>query len=1297
MIDFSSVRINRDTKKSNINIEEIDNKKIAIVGIGLKLPKAKSVNEFWSNIAGGEDCVRELSDKRKNMALNMLKAIGIEEETVRFEEAAFIEDIDKFDYAYFNISPKEASIMDPNQRLFLETAIQAIEDAGYGGNKLKGTRTGVYLGYGSETDYKNYISKVEPESLIYSIPGNIRPIIAGRLSYIMDFRGPCMLVDTTCSSSLVAMHLACKAIREGECDSAIVGGIQLHILPYRTAKIGIEASNGRAKTFDDSSDGTGTGEGAVVMMLKPLRAAIEAKDNIYAVIRGSAVNHDGSSIGLTAPNAIAQEDVILRAWEDAEVEADSISYIEAHGTGTKLGDPIEIDGICRAFLMHTNRKSFCGIGSLKSNIGHLDNTAGIAGLLKGTLALKNKQIPPTLHFQRPNRNINFEDSPLYIADQLSEWEAKNTVRRCGVSSFGLSGTNCHMVLEEWVDKKEPPISGQEVNYLFTVSARSLESFKLLIDKYKDYLLSKSSLNPMSLSYTACTGRGHYEYRLAIIYSSLSDLLEKLKDFSALYQSSEKSGIFYGDNSNAPRNKMGEHQEKINGTDMEAIERQAANLTEEYLQSGREEEISYLRELSKLYVDGGYINFEAVFQGKKTRKISLPVYPFRKTRCWVDFSDSKVADYKEKNLYTMRWILHNSDSNREVRDGGLALVIVHGNGHEDRMLEELTNQNISAIKIRLGREYCEKSENEYEVSNGIEDFSRVLEKLKDKHLKYIIFLSDMKKTEKTLYLTDFDEQFNYEVMSAFYLTKALLNSEIAYPLDMVFLSDNVNAVNGQEDILNPLSNSLFGLGKVIEAEYPNITCRAIDMDCKTPWRTVVREIRKSKSCYLTAFRGEQKYQEELGRISPDQVTEGKLNIKDDNVYVITGGAGGIGLKIARFLSSKAKVKIILINRSVMPPKNEWADIAKDNSDLSRARKVRELLEIEKNGSQVFCLKGDVSEEDEISQCIYIVRAKFGKINGIIHAAGVEGNGFLISREEKNFRSVLAPKVKGTWLLDRLTAEDKLDFFVVFSSVNTLMGIPGQGDYTAANSYLDAFSAYRNKKGKTTLAINWAPWEEAGMAKDNNSDFKNGIFKALKTREAIDLFEKALYSDMTRIIVGEINKGGSMYGKSIEDIDFMIQDEVKSEFSKDTKKVLKKKMAEERSVIDIGQIDYPQVERTITEIWKKVLGFEEIDIEENFFQIGGDSIMINRVYSLINDAFPQSISMPELFKYTTILSISKHIYQNSISVLTDNKVPEKETSSETQKDMKDRISQMLEEAKKQNLPLESVMQKYFSMED
>lgn len=1291
MINFRDVKINRDTKESSLNIEEIDNKKIAIVGIGLKLPRAKSANEFWRNIARGDDCVRELSHKRKSMALMMLKAMGIEEETIQFEEAAFIEDIDKFDYSYFNISPKEASIMDPNQRLFLETAIQAMEDAGYGGNKLKGTRTGVYLGYGSETDYKNYISKVEPDSLIYSIPGNIRPIIAGRLSYIMDFRGPSMLVDTTCSSSLVAMHLACKAIREGECNSAIVGGIQLHILPYRTTKIGIEALNGKAKTFDDSADGTGTGEGAVVMMLKPLSVAIEDKDNIYAVIRGSAVNHDGSSIGLTAPNAIAQKDVILRAWEDAEVDADSISYIEAHGTGTKLGDPIEIDGINRAFLSHTNRKSFCGIGSLKSNIGHLDNTAGIAGLLKGALALKNKQIPPTLHFQKPNRSINFEDSPLYIADQLSEWESKNTVRRCGVSSFGLSGTNCHMVLEEWVDKKEQHIIGQEANYLFTVSTRSLESFKQLIDEYKDYLLSKPNLNPMSLSYTSCTGRGHYEYRLAIIYSSLTDLLEKLKNFSDTYQSREKSDIFYKDKSSAPRNKMGDHH-----IDMETIERQVANLTEEYLQSGRQEGISYLREISKLYVDGGDINFEAVFQGKKTKKISLPVYPFLKTRCWVDLCDRKIDGNKENSLYTMRWISQNSDSDSAVRDGGSALVITHGSGHEDKMLEELTKQNIDATKIYVGKEYCEKSENEYEVSNGVEDFSKVFEKLKGKKFNYIIFISEMNKKAKYSNLTGFDEEFNYEVMSAFYMIKAFLNNDITYPLDMVFLSNNVNEVNGEEDILNPLSNNLFGLGKVIEAEYPNITCRAIDMDSKTPWKTVIEEIRKFKTCYMTAFRGEQKYLEELGRISPDQVTEGKLNIKDENVYVITGGAGGIGIKLAHFLSSKAKVKIILINRSTMPPKNEWTDIAKDNTDLSKSGRIKEMLEIEKNGSQVICLKGDVSKEDEISQCINMCRTMFGKINGIIHAAGVEGNGFLISKEEKNFRSVLAPKVRGTWLLDRLTADDNLDFFVVFSSVNTLMGIPGQGDYTAGNSYLDAFSAYRNKKGRTTLAINWAPWGEVGMARDNNSDFKNGIFKALETRDAIDFFEKALCSDMTRIIVGELNKDGMMYGKSIEDIDFMIQDEIKSVFSKDTKKVLKKKVPEEKAIIDIGQIDYTQIERTVTEIWKKVLGFEEINIEENFFQIGGDSIMINRVYSLINDAFPQSISMPELFKYTTILSISKHIHQSFISSLTENNVPKKGTNSETHKDMKGRISEMLEEAMRQNLPLESVIQKYSSME-
>lgn len=316
-MDFQSIKLNRKPAAAleDVAFDTVPSQDIAIIGIAVKLPLADTLDQFAINLKTGRDCVRSIPQLRKQDTDSHFKQLGRDPKELVYGEAAYLDEIDKFDYSFFKLSPKEASLLDPNQRLFLQTAWSAIEDAGYGGGKLGGSRTGVYLGYGSDADYLKLIRQAEPESVSMSMTGNVRPIIASRLSYLMDLKGPSLLVDTTCSSSLVAVHLACQAIRNGECDSAIVGGIQLHLIPVREYEVGIESSTSRARTFDDGADGTGTGEGVVAIMLKPLDQAIAARDNIYAVIKSSAVNQDGGSAGITAPNAEAQEAVIVDAWK----------------------------------------------------------------------------------------------------------------------------------------------------------------------------------------------------------------------------------------------------------------------------------------------------------------------------------------------------------------------------------------------------------------------------------------------------------------------------------------------------------------------------------------------------------------------------------------------------------------------------------------------------------------------------------------------------------------------------------------------------------------------------------------------------------------------------------------------------------------------------------------------------------------------------------------------------------------------------------------------------------------------
>jgi len=472
-----------------------------------------------------------------------------------------------------------------------------------------------------------------------------------------------MLVDTACSSSLVAVHLACQAIRNGECDQAIVGSVKIHLLPVVKADqdIGIMASDGRTRSFDDSSDGTGAGEGAIAILLKPLSRAIADRDSIYAVIKGSATNQDGASIGITAPNVLAQEDVLVRAWSTANIDPGTISFIEAHGTGTKLGDPIEISGLQRAFRQFTDKKGFCAVGSVKSNFGHLDHCAGLAGLLKAVLALKHKQIPPSIHFARANRQIPFINSPVYVNDRLTEWEPSDShPRRCGVSSFGLSGTNCHVVLEEApapasIREADAAIHAGRPN-VFTLSAPNLDSLQQMVAEYAAFFnnASASALAIENICFTANTGRGHYRYRIAILAADTVQLAGKLQQLADREGAAgnKAEAIYFGEHTIVANGSEAAEAGELTAARQRELSRKAAALLDRVAQapSGIAAD-RQLQSLCELYVQGADIDWGGWYIGQPYGRVRLPVYRFARTRCWLELE----PDWREHDMYySVEW-------------------------------------------------------------------------------------------------------------------------------------------------------------------------------------------------------------------------------------------------------------------------------------------------------------------------------------------------------------------------------------------------------------------------------------------------------------------------------------------------------------------------------------------------------------------------------------------------------------------------------------------------------------------
>ena len=447
-------------------------------------------------------------------------------------QGGFLDQIDGFDSQFFGIAPREADRIDPQHRLLMEVAWEALEAAGQPIAQLSGSETGVFMGISSQ-DYaqlQSHTSEVDA----YTATGNAHSMAANRLSYLLNFQGPSMAVDTACSSSLVAVHLACQSLRTGECDLALAGGVNLMLSPTLTialSQAGMLSPDGRCKTFDASADGYGRGEGCGVVVLKPLKRALAAGDPILAVIKGSAINQDGLSNGLTAPNGLAQQQVMRKALQKAGVRPDEISYVEAHGTGTALGDPIELSALKAVLMDGRSPEQRCAIGSVKTNIGHLEAAAGIAGLIKTVLALQHRQIPPHLHLKTLNPKISLEATPFLIPTALDSWTSER--RLAGVSSFGFGGTNAHVILTEALPTDlERKASTMPLAQLLPLSARSPVALQALALSYRSFLLSEAARRlPLSdICYTASVRRSHHPYRLSVIGHSHTEMVEHLDAF-----------------------------------------------------------------------------------------------------------------------------------------------------------------------------------------------------------------------------------------------------------------------------------------------------------------------------------------------------------------------------------------------------------------------------------------------------------------------------------------------------------------------------------------------------------------------------------------------------------------------------------------------------------------------------------------------------------------------------------------------------------------------------------------------
>ena len=583
---------------------------IAVIGMGCRFPGASNPEAYWELLKNGQNAIKKVPPQHWDIEQyydSDLNAPG----KICTPYGGFVPNLQEFDAPFFRIAPREAISLDPQQRLLLEVSWETIENAGIAAEQLMGSSTGVFIGI-CGTDYWHQLLSREVTAIdAYLTTGNTHSLASGRLSYHYGFTGTSISLDTACSSSLVALHLAIQSLRNQECNLAMVGGVNRLISPQASinlSKSRMLSPDGQCKTFDDSADGFVRSEGCGVILLKRLSKAISDRDRILAVLKGSAVNQDGRTSSLTAPSSLSQQAVINQALNNSQVQPDLISYVETHGTGTSLGDLIEVEALSRVFQNRSTTQPLV-LGAVKTNIGHVEGASGIASLIKVILALQHGEIPPNLHLNQPNTQIDWHNLPFLLPHKSRPWARGEQPRIAGISAFGFSGTNAHVVVEEATLLPSEKKQGNHTTLveIITLSARTEKTLQQIVTNYANYLASYPDLSLGDICFTANTGRSHFNYRLAILASSTAELQTKLNQIKNNYTVID---VWQG---------------KAKVTD-NIIDAQA-------LINNSADRLEALSRLAQQYIKDSQINWSEFYHHTNYQKISLPTYPFQRQKYW----------------------------------------------------------------------------------------------------------------------------------------------------------------------------------------------------------------------------------------------------------------------------------------------------------------------------------------------------------------------------------------------------------------------------------------------------------------------------------------------------------------------------------------------------------------------------------------------------------------------------------------------------------------------------------------
>jgi acyl transferase domain-containing protein/tryptophanase len=1094
-----------------------DDMPIAIVGMSGVMPQSQNLDEFWQHLKNGDDLISVIPEDRwdwREFYGDPFKEVN----KSNSKWGGFMKEVDKFDPLFFGISKREAQMMDPQQRIFLETVWKTIEDSGHRVSDLSGTRTGLFVGVATN-DYVDVIKRQGIGLDGYSASGNSHSVLANRVSFLLNLRGPSAPIDTACSSSLVALHRAIESIHTGSCDMAIVGGVQVMLSPAAYISFGMAgmlSGDGKCKSFDKKANGYVRGEGSGAVLLKSLAQAEADGDHVYAVVRATSENHGGRVTTLTAPNSAAQAELLIDAYDKAKMDPATVGYIECHGTGTGIGDPIEVQALTKAFSELYKRHDrapatvpHVGLSSAKTNIGHLETAAGIAGILRALLAIRHRQIPANVHFEEINPYINLAGTPFYIVDATRDWssplasDGSVLPRRAGVSSFGFGGANAHIVLEEHLASTAAVSREPSGPQLFVLSAKTEDR----LHAYAEVMLERAQADEpdlVSFAYTLQVGRDEMPERLALVAATAGELRSGLRAF---LDGKSAAGISRG----SSRVRKGAPPVADADTVQALIDAQD------------------FAALGAAWVTGAEVDWRALARPRAPRRMALPTYPFARERCWIPGVDglphgdsaapalaaaaatmpapARTAELTvatpvapQTLYYRSLWQPAPLATAPATTAAGTILLFAHGEAMHDQLRSRFAVRGggvPAIVLVQPGDGFRVLAPDSYEVRPAQrEDVAALFAALQTQGWRPRQIVQAWNGSDAPFDAAALERSLAFGAGSLFALSQTLADAARQDKENGAAPAATrvVCVIPADAASTRPQQAALASLARSVLLEIPQLasTCIALGMGSTLDDAGIdqlIAELADStRGSTEIRYDGAQRLRRglqpwtppvaalpaarERGTSMPSTVRERGTNmpstVRERGTYVITGGAGGLGLIVANFLASQAKVNLVLVGRSALD-----------------AMQTARLAELEALGAQVAYLRGDIAERDQAFRLLEQARERFGGIHGIVHAAGVIRDAAIGSKTTADFDATCAPKIHGTVHLDEASQSDNLDFFVLFSSIAAELGSSGQCDYAYANGFQRHYAALRaqlaaqgQRRGRT-LAIDWPLWQDGGM--------------------------------------------------------------------------------------------------------------------------------------------------------------------------------------------------------------------------